>query len=188
MQIAPTVSFRGMPTSPALHENILDRIERLEQFHPRITSCNVVVDVPHRHKNQGRIYKVSLNLEVPGYHVAVSHGSAENHAHEDVNVAVRDTFDDAKRQLEDLIRKSSSNRTRPPDLAMRGEVTRIFAEDGFGFIETLDGQDIYLGFDRMPEKIAAELAVGTRVRFLIGEADTGPYAHSISIMKTSETD
>ena len=187
MQVEPIVSFRGMATSPALRKKIMDRIGRLEQFHPRITSCHVVVDAPHR-RQKGNVYKVSLNLAVPGHHVSVNRASDEEHAHEDVYVAVRDTFDEAQRQLEDFVRKSSENRTRTPDIPMKGEVNRMSREDGFGFITALDGRDVYFSLERMPQKIADELAVATPVRFLIGEADTGPYAHSISIVETPEAD
>jgi ribosomal subunit interface protein len=185
MQVAPTISFRGMETSPALEAKILQRLTRLLQFHPRITACKVVVDVPHRHQTKGNIFKVTLDLTIPGHEIVVSRNSEHNHEHEDVYVVVRDTFDEAERQLEDIARKSSSHRSRQPGIAMQGHVDRLFPDDGFGFISTLDSQEIYFNFDRLPKKCAQNLSVGSKIGFVIGDSDTGPYAHSISPLESS---
>ncbi|MGI9404793.1 MAG: HPF/RaiA family ribosome-associated protein [Hyphomicrobiaceae bacterium] len=188
IQVAPIITFRGMETSPALKQRILERIERLEQFHPRITACKVAVNIPHRHQTQGNIFEVTLVVLIPGHDIVVNRSSPDNQAHEDPYVVVRDAFDEAERQLEDIARKSSSHRTRQPGIAAQGRVDRLFRDDGFGFLSTLDDQDIYFNMDRLSGDCAAKLDIGTKVRFVIGDSDTGPYAHSISILETTESE
>jgi len=56
----------------------------------------VVVDKPHQHKQQGKHFIVSIDLTVPGTSIVANHAH-----HEDVNVALRDAFFAARRQLEE---------------------------------------------------------------------------------------
>ena len=63
-------------------------------------SCRVVVEVPHKHHQQGRRFNVRIDIGVPGSEIVVNRDQAE-----DVFVALRDAFDAAKRQLEDYAHK-----------------------------------------------------------------------------------
>ena len=95
-----------METSAAVEANIREKAAKLEQYYDQIMSCRVVVEAPHAHKHQGKLYQVHIDLGVPDGELVVSH---EHHhkdsAHEDVYVAIRDAFDAMKRQLEDYARK-----------------------------------------------------------------------------------
>ncbi|UCE32324.1 MAG: ribosome-associated translation inhibitor RaiA [Burkholderiales bacterium] len=100
MRTSLQIQFHGMDTSPALEQLIRDKIEKLEQFHPNVTGCRVVVDKPHNHKSQGEHFNVAIDLAVPGGSVVVNHVH-----HEDANVALRDAFLAARRQLDEHARK-----------------------------------------------------------------------------------
>ena len=99
MQIPLQITFRGMPTSPAVDAAVRDHAAKLEQFHARIMSCRVVIEQPARHQRKGREFEVHIDLKVPGGEVAVKRDHDE-----DVMVALRDAFDAAKRKIEDLAR------------------------------------------------------------------------------------
>jgi ribosomal subunit interface protein len=99
------ISFRHMDSSAAVETAIAKRVEKLDQFHQRITSCRVIVHAPHRHHHKGKLYAVSVDLTLLGGEIAVGRNAAEHHAHEDVYVAVRDAFDAIERQLQDFVRR-----------------------------------------------------------------------------------
>lgn len=95
MQLPLQITIRDFPQSEALEARIREKAAKLEAFHPRLTSCRVVVEEMRKHHQQGRHFQVSLDLRVPGREVIV------NNAHdEDAYVAVRDAFESAMRQLE----------------------------------------------------------------------------------------
>jgi ribosomal subunit interface protein len=96
MQFPLQITLRGMSHSPALEAEIRARAAKLEQFHAEIVSCRVVVEIPARHKHQGKEFAVNIDLHLPGREVAVTRSHAE-----DVFVAVRNAFDVARRKLED---------------------------------------------------------------------------------------
>ena len=104
-QLPLQITFRQMDSSPAVEEAIAKREEKLDQYHDRIMSCRVVVHAPHRHHHKGKLFAISVDLKVPGGEIAVNRSTAEDHAHEDIYVAIRDAFDAIERQLEDFARR-----------------------------------------------------------------------------------
>lgn len=86
---------------------ILELAAKLDEFHPKITSCHVVVDELDRHKNKGNLFDVRIDLHVPGRELVATHQQDE-----DAYVAITNAFDVMFRQLEDLAR------------SQRGEVKR----------------------------------------------------------------
>lgn len=90
------VHFHGIDASPALEGSIREKASKLEQFHPNVTSCRVVVHRPHNHKQQGEQFIVSIDVSVPGGNIVANHARRE-----DVHVALRDAFFAARRQLDE---------------------------------------------------------------------------------------
>jgi hypothetical protein len=89
-----------METSPAVETRVRELTDHLGVFSDRIQSCRVVVDSPHRHHHQGKIYNVKVQLALPGEDVVVDMERPDRVEHEDVYVVLRDAFDAAKRQLQ----------------------------------------------------------------------------------------
>jgi ribosomal subunit interface protein len=105
MQSPLNISFRNMDPSEAIETRVREKAEKLERLYDRIISCEVVVEAPHRNHQKGKLYDVRINLSVPGDDINVGRTGPQNHAHEDVYVAIRDAFAAAGRQLEDHVRK-----------------------------------------------------------------------------------
>ena len=105
MQSPLNISFRNMDPSEAIETRVREKAEKLERLYDRIISCEVVVGAPHRNHQKGKLYDVRINLSVPGDDINVGRTGPQNHAHEDVYVAIRDAFAAAGRQLEDHVRK-----------------------------------------------------------------------------------
>ncbi len=104
MQQEPRISFRNIDVSDALEQRIRTRVAELDKLCDRITSCEVVVELHHRHNGQGKLFQVRVDLALPGRTIVVRREPAEHHANEDAHVAVREAFDAARRQLEDYVR------------------------------------------------------------------------------------
>lgn len=184
VEIDPIISFKGMDTSPALEADIRQKIEHLEQFHNRIVSCRVVVEAPHRSGTKGKLYHVHVDVSVPGSEIVVNRESGHDHAHEDAYVALRDAFDAAKRLLEDHVRKTSGHQVKPRPMAEHGKVVRLFAEDGYGFVEMDDGREVYFSQDSVNKGGWDTIDVGAAVRLKEAEGDKGPYATSVTVLST----
>jgi ribosome-associated translation inhibitor RaiA len=94
------ITFRDLPSSAAVEEQIRERAEHLEHLFERIKSCRVIVEGRHRPQRAGKVFHLRVELSLPGKIIAIGSGPAELHPHDDVFVAVRAAFDSARRQLE----------------------------------------------------------------------------------------
>lgn len=182
MDVDPQVSFQNLKHSDAVEKDILEKIQHLQKLHPRLQSCRVVVDAPHRDKKKGRIYEVRLDLSVPGNDISVTREAGLNHAHEDIYVAIRDSFEAANRLLEDRERKRDAHRTKRHPEVRHGRLARIFKEDGFAFIECEDGHEVYFDRDSMTKNVWPHLEVGSNLRFKQLDGDKGPYGIQVTLL------
>jgi len=89
-----------MAHSPSLAERIRREADKLAEFHPRILSCQVVVEQRDLHKQQGHTFNVRLVVHVPGREIVVTRDHDE-----DPHVAARQAFESATRQIEDYARE-----------------------------------------------------------------------------------
>ncbi len=108
-----------MDSSDAVSARVHEEVAKLEEFFPRITSCRVIVEAPHRQHKSGEPFHLRIDLAVPGREIVVSHEPSQRAAlsrddavavakhselqpeHKDVYVAIRDAFASARRQLQD---------------------------------------------------------------------------------------
>jgi ribosome-associated translation inhibitor RaiA len=103
MQIAPEITFEGSEPSPAARGVILKEIERLETHNQRITGCRVTVIAPsHKHRH-GTGFQVHIWLTIsPHENIVVNHTATDGAPHEHAQLAIKDAFAAARRQIDDL--------------------------------------------------------------------------------------
>jgi ribosomal subunit interface protein len=177
MQHALQISWHGIDRSEAIEEHIRQKAAALEKFYPDITHCRVAVELPHKHQYQGRRYNVRIDLRVPHGEVVVN----RDH-HEDAYVALREAFDAARRQLEDVLRRQRGD-IKVHATPLHGTVVRVLPEEGYGFIETADGEAYYFSRDNVVAPDFGQLNVGTVVQFIREDAAEGPQAKRVSAGK-----
>ena len=98
------ITFRGLEHWGALEADVRAHATKLAHLYPGLTNCRVMLDAPHHHHHQGRLYHVRIVLHAPGTEIVVSHAQHDGHAREDPHVAIRDAFVAADRQLDDAAR------------------------------------------------------------------------------------
>ena len=178
MQSALQITFRDMPPSEALETRIRDKVAKLEKFHPHITSCRVTVEESHRHQNQGRHFGVKIEVHVPGGQPVVASLKHD----EDVYVAVRDALGAVRRRLEEGLRETRGA-VKAHETPRHGKVARVFAEEGFGFIQTEDGAEFYFSRDNVVHPRFEDLGSGAAVQFIEEAATEGAQAKRVSAGK-----
>jgi len=99
------ITFRDMDPSPAIEARIHEEAAKLAKFDGRLGGCKVRIEAPHRRHHKGKVYHVTVELDVPRNALVVSRDRELDHSHEDVYVAIRDAFTAAKRRVQDGARK-----------------------------------------------------------------------------------
>ncbi|HEY7187832.1 MAG TPA: hypothetical protein VH436_14850 [Vicinamibacterales bacterium] len=125
MSHTPTqVTFDGLTHRDDIEADIRERVSWLEQFHPGIVRCHVLVRVPHRHRHGGRHFHVGIELAVAGgAPIVISHDPSPYGQAQDIEqgaltkeseidgerrharAAIHAAFDAARRKLEDFSRE-----------------------------------------------------------------------------------
>jgi ribosomal subunit interface protein len=186
MQEPLQVSYRDVTPSTAIEAAIHERAAKLDEFFDRITGCRVVVESRHHHHHRGWLYHVRVELALPGRLIVVDREPDEHHEHEDVYVAIRDAFDAVRRQLEDYVR-ASRGFTKTHEAPPEGRITRLFLTEGYGFISTADGREIYFHRNAVLDEPFDRLEVGTAVRFAEELGDQGPQATTVHVVGRPHT-
>lgn len=177
MQVPLQITFRGLPHSDALETRIRDKADKLQDFHTRITSCRVVVEEQHRHKRQGKQFTVRIDIRVPGSEIVIDRDHSE-----DVYVALREAFDAAARKLEDQARVQRGD-VKAHELPKHGKVARLYPEEGYGFIQAVDGTEYYFSRENVTGPLFDRLEAGIAVQFIEEMAAEGPQAKRVSLGK-----
>jgi ribosomal subunit interface protein len=170
MQRPLEIRFRQMEPSPAIEARIREKAAALERFSERITGCRVIVEKEHRHHRQGNLFRVRVEIDAPGGELAATHTGPKDHAHEDVQVAIRDAFNAAVRRLEDHVRQRGG-KVKAHAVPLHGTVRMVDRDGGFGFVETAQGE-VYFHRNSVVEGGFAALEPGDRVRLEVAERES----------------
>jgi cold shock CspA family protein len=200
MTLIPTqVTFRGLAPSDALESDVRERVAWLEQFYAGIVRCRVLVEIPHRHRRDGRHFHVRIEITVPGSEpIIISHEPSLHGRLKDVHenadrkkteiesvhryarVAIRETFDAARRRLEDFAREQRGA-VKTHEVPAHGEVVELSEADGYGFIQAGETR-IYFNRASVLDDAFDELRIGTPVAFIEEQGDKGPQASTVRVL------
>jgi len=115
--------------------------------------------------------QVVVNYETKGTRVAQS-----------LPAVLRAAFSAARRQLQKLGDLQRSDVKTHPEQEASALVARLFPEDDYGFLRTLDGREIYFHRRAVLNGDFLRLEVGTGVRYDEEEGDKGPQASTVEIV------
>lgn len=170
------ITVRNMSLSDAAKAAIQEKAAKLDAVDDRVIGCRVLVELPHKHHHQGALYNVRIDLTIPGAELVV-----KREPHEDLYVAIRDAFSAARRQLRER-RKQKINDVVPREAPQpEARVGRLFPIEGYGFLETPDGREIYFHRNSVLNDAFTHLEVGAHVRYVEEEGEKGPQASTVVV-------
>jgi ribosomal subunit interface protein len=173
------ITMRDVPTSEALETIINDKAQKLTHFYQRILNCHVVIEVVQKHKRQGKLFGVRVDLTVPGKELVVNRKEDE-----DLYLAINEAFHAIERQLEKYShRRRGDIKKNYADSTTRGQIARLFPEGGYGFIQGTDGEEFYFNEVSVAYTKFDKLVVGDIVQFLPQASNDGWQAHRVMLEK-----
>jgi cold shock CspA family protein len=178
MQLPLQIAFHNMDRDPAIEDAVREKAAKLDEFAGQIMGCRVVVEAPHRHHEHGYQYQVRLDITVPGEEIVVNREPPEHTAYRDIQVALRDAFDSARRQLEDYVRRVRGA-VKSRDGTAHARVSKLFPTEGYGFLETQDGREIYFHKNSVLHQGFGHLKIGDEVAFAEEMGKKGPQASTV---------
>ena len=190
-----------------IEAHVREAAQKLDLFYGEIMGCHVLVETPHQHHRKGKLYHVRIDLTVPGGEFVIkraprqiterplrfpnapddleleeSRESSKYAAHDDIQLAIRDAFDAARRKLQDHARRRRGV-LKVHEGSPHARVSKLFPEEGFGFLETPDGREIYFHENSVLESGFGGLKIGTEVHFVEELGEKGPQASTVTPVK-----
>ncbi|MFT6349289.1 MAG: ribosomal subunit interface protein [Psychromonas sp.] len=175
------ITFREMAHSDAVEAHIREKVAKLEEFYAHLISCHVVIEQPHAHHQQGKLFRVSIDLILHDGELLANRSAPEHHAHEDAYVAIRDAFKSLHRQLQEFVRKQRG-KVKKHETPDHGKISMIGGDKDFGRIITADDRDIYFHRNSLIDGEFSALEIGHEVRFVEEAGDQGPQASSVGLI------
>lgn len=193
------ITFRNMKSSEQVKGWIQEEAKKLDEFHKKIIGCRVVVELPNRRRKSGNLYHVRVDLTVPGGEIVVKRqpnlralpGRTDRQAtksleiqvpHKSLRQAINDAFQAMQRQLQDYSRRRRrevKTHEGPPV----ARVGRLFHDQGYGFLVTDDGREVYFHKNSVLNNTFDRLTTGSMVSFTEEKGDRGPQASTVKLLR-----
>lgn len=177
------ITFRDVERTPALEALIRREADKLEKVHDNLTRIRVAVEKPHEHQNSGNPYRIRLEIHAPGSpEVIVTRDPRDEKMHKPLEAVLRDAFKAARRNLKRLLAKQRGEVKSHPQQQISAVVEKIFPLEGYGFLRTVDGQEIYFHRNSVLHGDFDRMEVGTGVNFFKEMGRKGPQASSVRVV------
>jgi len=188
-----------MKPSTGVEKWFRDDAAKLDPFYIQVMGCRVAIEVPHRHHKKGSPYHIRIDLTVPRGEIVVKRepslsararqlGEREIRKQEEVKLphkqlrqAIDDAFKAAGRRLEDYARRQRGD-IKSPTLFPEAYVSKILPQEGYGFLTSEDGREIYFHKNSVLGRAFPRLKVGTTVGFVEDPGEKCPQASTVRIV------
>lgn len=94
------ITLQDIKSSPTLETCLRKKADKLSTYCQRILCCRILISLLQKRQRQGKLYRVRVELSMPGKQLTANHVPDEN-----IHIAIRDTFAALKRQLEHYTKK-----------------------------------------------------------------------------------
>jgi cold shock CspA family protein/ribosome-associated translation inhibitor RaiA len=183
MQVPLKITFRNVPKNAAIEDLVRAQALKLERVCDHVVSCRISVEKPQEHQKSGNAFRVRIDVTVPPQHeLVVTREAGEGDLHEQLSTVIRDAFAAMRRQLRKLVEKQRGEVKSHPAQELSGLVVRLFRDQGYGFIKSLDGQEIYFHKNSLTGDEFQRLEIGTGVQWHEQEGNQGPQASTVRIV------
>jgi len=190
MQKPLQIAFKNLDKSEHLEDLIRERVDKIEQFYPRLIGCRVVLERPARSATAKASLGISVELDVPGRPKIIAKREDDRRdAKGDSLRLINQAFDAAQRQLEDMARVVSRDVKQHESTGETGCIMQIEKLEDHGFVEMAQGDSLYFTRDAVADNRFDELEPGmvVHVTRAVRESSMGPAASSIRLQTGAQS-
>ncbi len=189
MKIPLEIAFKGIPHTDEIEALIRAEAARLDKVCDYIMSCRVAVEKRQQHQEVGNPYRVRINMTVPpGHELVVRREPSMGDMHDPLEIVIKRAFASATRQLRKLVEQQRGEVKAHPDQEVTAVVHKLFPEEGYGFLRTVDTQEeIYFHRNSVVHEDFDRLRIGMGVRYTAASGDKGLQATVVQIVDVPRT-
>ncbi len=181
MQQPVEITYRGVEKEAHIDSYIMRKIADLEKICDYIVHAHIAIEQYQQGQVTGNPYRVRIYLTVPhDKQIVVDRLSAVQEREDPLITTIRKAFAAAERQLTAFTEKQrGDSKKHPLDNDVTAVVNKLFPEQGYGFLRTVDGRDVYFHKNAVPHGHFDRLRIGSGVRFVESTGEKGPQASTV---------
>ena len=162
MNVPLEISYRDIERSDVIDNIVNGEVTISRKCATTFSSCRVSIERPQKHIKSGSPYRV--RIDVTGSPRARDRFEAGTGPGRDARGALdrRDhAFDGARRQVKELSERQDKDVKRNREPQVNAIVEAVYPEQGYGFLKTLEGRDVYFHRNSVLNRDFERLTKGT---------------------------
>jgi cold shock CspA family protein/ribosome-associated translation inhibitor RaiA len=184
MRIPLEISYHGLSRSESLEKLVNNDVAKLERVCDNLISCRVGIKLEQKSRRTSNPFRVRIEMRMPpGHDLVVNHTSGLKEDSEDLHAAVKNAFKSAHRRLKQQVEKQQGNRKNHPQQEVVALITKIFSEEGYGFLRSTEGEEVYFHRNSVINYDFDRLKPGDGVQYSAELGDKGLQATSVQVVE-----
>lgn len=161
---------------PEWREKIEEELTRVQKhsFAPILHARVALIGTGH-HRHGA--FEIHLVAALPGATLTVTRQGGQ------VLPLIVEAFDVLDRRLEEDSHIRQQKMKAHAEYAQPGQILQVFPEEGYGFLETPDGLEVYFHANALKKGTLKGLRVGQKVEFGLESGEKGPQATWVRLLE-----
>lgn len=176
------IEGRHIEVAPEWAAEIKERVNALQKGHSDLIHVRVTITRQRHHKRADDTAEAVIVATMPARHTITARKREET-----VEQAIRSAFEALEVELKRVREKRASREVgaRLPAEPVRGVISKLYPDEGYGFIQPETGEEeVYFHRNAVHDMKFAELTDGMEVSFNVEEGDNGPQATTVNPVPT----
>ncbi len=184
MNIPVEITYRDVEKTDELETLIHEKAAKLDRLASGLSGCRVSVEKEQKHRHTGNPYRVGIDVTLPpGHEVPVEEKPRPDDVNVTLSTMVIRAFHTAERRIKEAVEKRRGEVKKHPHQEPHGFVTKLFPEEGYGFIKTLERGEIYFHRNSVVNGEFDRMRRGTGVRYVVAEGEKGLQASTVKVVQ-----
>lgn len=166
------IESRNVDMTPRWKTEIEQRMQSLQIGHDDLIHGRVTLTKNRHHKKDARVAEALVLVTLPGRHTITARKEEKT-----FEEAIRAAFSAVEIELQKYRDKRATKEIRTePIPPLRGVISKLFREEGYGFILQEGGGEVYFHRNALRGLTFEDLSDGTEVVFNAGPGEKGEQA------------
>jgi len=169
------IESRNVDMTPEWTREIEERMTKLQSVDDNLIHGRVTLTKNLHHNKSEQVAEALVVISLPGRHTITAR--KENKTFEE---AIRAAFVAVQTELRKYRDRRGAKEIRNPVIPLRGVISKLFPEQGYGFILQAGGGEVYFHRNAVHDFQFEDLEDGTEVAFNVEEGEQGPQATTVN--------
>jgi ribosomal subunit interface protein len=168
------IEGRNVSMKPEWRADVEARVNDLQAGRDDLTHARVTLTKSRGHKQANDIAEALIVVQIPGRTITA------RKQEETFEEAIRTAFLAIDGELEKYREKRASHQLRVPPVPVHGVISKLFLEEGYGFILQDNGEEVYFHRNAVHDMNFEELQDGTEVSLNVEMGEKGLQATTVN--------